>query len=427
MKATFKFGIHINCNKGLTKDKPFENMEVGEKVYIPVSQHMGAPCIPVVNKGDKVKTGTLVAKANGFVSANIYSSISGEVDGTVLREAVNGLKINHIVIKNDGLYEEEFMSPLEEDATAKEIISRIQEAGIVGMGGATFPTHVKLSPKVAIKHLIINGAECEPYITADDRLMLEKPEEIVQGIKLFQKALNAEYVYIGIEDNKANAIKTMQKYCGDDIKVVPLKTKYPQGGEKQLIYAINKVEVPKGKLPCDVGCIVDNVATAFAVYEAIVLGKPSYARYMTISGKGVKEPKNIYARSGIPFEEIIEKTGSTEYVKAISGGPMMGISMANLNAVTTKGTSSLLLLTEKEIRQTEISSCINCGGCHQVCPMNLMPMMIDSYIQANNIEGAEKYDPMSCIECGSCAYICPAKIPLVQSIRLAKKLLKERK
>lgn len=427
MRATFKSGILAKGKKEATENIAFEEMLANDKVYIPISQHIGAACTPIVKKGDKVKAGTLVAALNGFVSANIYSSISGEVEGFELREDVFGAKIQHIVIKNDGKYEEETLQPID-NPTPEQIIERVKEAGIVGMGGATFPSHVKLMPKNPIKYLIINGAECEPYITADYRLMLEKAEGIVEGIKILQKALSAEQVIVGIEDNKPLAIENMDKFCSKEgIKVLALKTKYPQGGEKQLIYALTRLEVPRAGLPSDVGCVVFNVATAFAVYEAVKLNRPSYARYMTVSGKGVKNAKNLYVRNGIPFEEIAQALGVNDYIKAISGGPMMGISLPNLRSVTIKGTSCLLLLTQKEIRQTIPSSCINCAQCHKVCPMNLMPMMIDCYMQAGNLDMAEKYDFNSCIECGSCAYTCPARIPLVQSIKLAKKLHKEKK
>lgn len=425
MKATFRKGIHPDGRKDVTKDIAFEVMEPGDKVYIPVSQHIGAPCTPTVNKGDRVKAGTLVAVSNGFVSANIFSSVSGEVDGFVFRECVLGQKIRHIVIKNDGLYEEQNL-PVLEQPEGKEIVNRVKEAGIVGMGGAAFPTHVKLSPKTAIKTLILNGAECEPYITADYRLMLERPAEIIEGAALLQKALGAEQVIIGIENNKPDAIELMRKYAGD-MKVTALKTKYPQGGEKQLIFALTGLEVPRGGLPADVGCVVDNVATALAVYEAVKLGRPSYRRYMTVSGKGVATPKNLQVRTGMPFDEIAARVGAGEYRKALSGGPMMGVPQANLNAVVVKGTSSLLLLTEDEISHSTGKTCINCARCHNACPMNLMPMFIDAYVQKGDLTLTEKYDPMSCIECGCCAYVCPARIPLVQSIRLGKKLLKERK
>lgn len=427
MKTTFRFGVHPKGNKELSKDMPFELMPVGEKVYIPVSQHIGAPCVPTVNKGDKVKAGTLVASAGGFVSANIFSSVSGEVDGFVLRENVFGQKIRHIVIKNDGLYEEETLSPITEP-TKEAVVARVKEAGIVGMGGATFPTHVKLSPKNPIRTLIINGAECEPYITTDYRLMLEKAEGIIKGIRYLKLALNVEEVYIGVEDNKPEAIEAMANAADDDMYIVPLKTKYPQGGEKQLIYAIKHLEVPTGKLPSDVSCVVDNVATAYAVYEAVELGKPSYGRYMTVTGGGIKSPKNLYARNGIPFSEIVEYCGENEdYCKAVSGGAMMGISIANFNCVTTKGTGSLLLLTKKELRDATPSNCINCGSCHRACPMNLMPMMIDSYTQLGMLDTVATFKPFSCMECGCCSYVCPAKRPLVQSMKLAKKLLKEKK
>lgn len=424
MKATFKKGIHPDSNKQ-TAGLAFEIMEPGDRVYIPVSQHIGAPCTPTVNKGDKVKAGTLIAVSNGFVSANIFSSVSGEVEGFAFRECVLGNKIRHIIIKNDGLYEEETL-PILEEPTGKDIANRVKEAGIVGMGGAAFPTHVKLSPKTAVKTLIINGAECEPYITADYRLMLERPAEIIEGAKLLQKALNAEQVIIGIEDNKPDAVELMKKHA-EEVQVVSLKTKYPQGGEKQLIFALTGLEVPKGGLPADVGCVVDNVATALAVYEAVKLGKPSYRRYMTVCGGGIQNPKNLYVRTGMPYEEIVERLGANEYRKAISGGPMMGVPQPNLNAVIVKSSSCLLLMTEAEISHSTGKNCINCARCHKACPMNLMPMFLEAYVQKGNLELTEKYDVMSCIECGCCAYVCPARIPLVQSMRLGKKLLKERK
>jgi electron transport complex protein RnfC len=425
LKATFKKGIHPKSNKELTKGLAFEIMEPGERVYIPISQHIGAFCTPTVNKGDLVKAGTLIAVANGFVSANVYSSVSGEVEGFAFRECVLGNKIRHIIIKNDGRYEEERL-PVIEEPSAKDIINRVKEAGIVGMGGAAFPTHVKLSPCNPVSTLIINGAECEPYITADYRLMLERPEEIIAGIKLLQKALGAEKAILGIEDNKPDAIEVMKRHAGD-IEVVAVATKYPQGGEKQLIYALTGLEVPKGKLPADVGCVVDNVATALATYEAVTLGKTSYQRYMTVTGGGIKNPKNLYVRTGMPFEEIAERLGKNEYRKVISGGPMMGVPQANLNAVVVKATSCLLLMTEEEISHSTGNTCINCARCHRACPMNLMPMLLDAYAQKGDLDLVEKYDVCSCIECGCCAYVCPARIPLVQSMRLGKKLLKERK
>lgn len=316
MKATFRFGIHPDDKKDRTKDLVAERLLPDEKVYIPLSQHIGAPCEPVVEKGDKVRAGDMVGKAKGFVSANVFSSVSGVVEGIVQRECVSGQKIDHIAIVNDGKYEEKNM-PVLTNPTSQEIIDRVREAGIVGMGGACFPTHVKLSPNKPIKYLIINGAECEPYITADYRLMMEQGKELVEGILLLKKALQAEYVYLGIEDNKPLAIEEMKKHSEDLIKVVPLKTKYPQGGEKQIIYALTRLQVPRCQLPMDVGCVVDNVGTAFAVYQAVKRGKPCYERYMTISGGAVKNPKNYIVRTGMPYEDIIKRHEVTDYIKAV--------------------------------------------------------------------------------------------------------------
>lgn len=425
MRFTFKHGVHPRGYKDLSANCAFEEMSVGERVYIPVSQHIGAPCTPTVTKGDFVKAGTLIGVANGFVSANIFSSISGEVEGFSFRENVLGRKIRHIVIKNDGLYEEETL-PIIEGFEKAKLLRRIEEAGIVGMGGATFPTHVKMKPKNPIKTLIINGAECEPYITTDYRLMLEKTAGILEGVKILREVLGAEEVFIGIEDNKPEAIKRMRELADSGINVVSLKTKYPQGGEKQLIYAIKKVEVPEGKLPSDIACVVDNVATAYAVYEAVRLGKPSYARYMTVSGKGINTPKNLYVRNGVPFFEIADVAGIGEYDKAVAGGTMMGFAISNLDCVATKGTSSLLLLQESELRPIVPSTCLNCAKCHKACPMHLMPMYIDAFALEGKIDVLETYRPTLCMECGCCSYVCPAKRPLVQSIRLAKKMLRER-
>lgn len=428
MKPTFKRGVHPKDMKELTKDCKFEAVPAGAKVFIPLSQHIGAPAAPCVEAGSYVKAGTLIARSSGNVSANIHSSVSGKVLGFEMRENFSGRKAMHFVIENDGLYEEESLSPLE-NPDAAQIIQRCKDAGIVGMGGATFPTHIKLEAKSKIDTLIINGSECEPYITTDYRMMLDFPEKVLEGIGYIKTALRAENVLIGIEDNKPDAVASMRAAVTDDsFDIVELKTKYPQGGEKQLIYAITKMTVPNGGLPSDVGVIVLNISTAYAIYEAVKLGKPSYSRYMTVSGKGIKRPANIFVRFGVPFSEVVSYLGENDdYVKAVSGGPMMGISLNSLNAVVTKGSSALLLLNQEEIRRVEPSPCINCGRCHSVCPINLMPMMTDILVLRDNLKEAKKYNPMSCIECGCCAYVCPAKRPLVQSQRLAKKLIKENK
>ena len=429
MKLTFKHGIHPKERKELAADSPIEVMPAGAKVYIPLIQHIGAPAEACVAAGDRVKAGTIVGKAASYVSANVFSSVSGTVSGIVRRTNAAGRKISHVVIDNDGEYEEETLPPLV-DPTKEEIIARCKEAGIVGMGGATFPTHVKLESKTPIKALIINGSECEPYITTDYRLMLERPENVVSGIILLAKALGVDTVLVGIEGNKKDAIDRMI-YASDGIEGIlihELKTKYPQGGEKQLIYALTKEKVPNGGLPSDVGYIVLNISTAYAVYEACVLGRPCYARFMTVSGEAIARPANLYVRTGVPFSEVVDRLGvKEEYVKAVSGGPMMGISLSDLTPSVSKGSSALLLLTEREIRAVRPTTCINCARCASVCPMNLMPMMTDALILQDKIKEAKEYYPMSCIECGCCAYVCPAKRPLVQSQRLAKKLIRELK
>ncbi|HOK81908.1 MAG TPA: electron transport complex subunit RsxC [Clostridia bacterium] len=426
MSYLFNRGIHPKDKKELTADLPFEVMSAPAKVYIPLCQHIGAPAKARVSVGDRVKAGTLIGEATGFISANVHSSVSGTVVAIEQRENAAGRKIDHIVIENDGLYEEEALPPLE-NPTKMDIFTRCYDAGIVGMGGATFPTHVKIQPNKPIHTLIINGAECEPYITADYRMMLEHPKEIVEGISYIKTVLGAQKVVIGIEDNKPKAIDAMQAaVAGTDITVQKLKTKYPQGGEKQLIHAVTKLKVPWTGLPADVGVIVVNVTTAFAVYEAIKLGKPSYTRFMTVSGKGIKRPANLIVRVGTPFEDVVDYLGHNDYVKAIVGGPMMGLSIANLNPVVAKGNSSLLLLDKSEEREIEPTPCINCGRCAMACPMRLIPMMTDRLILKDKIADSYKYHPQCCIECGCCAYVCPADRPLVQSQRLAKKLIKER-
>ncbi|MBO5776554.1 MAG: electron transport complex subunit RsxC [Clostridia bacterium] len=426
---TFKYGIHPKDKKELSKDCLFEDMPTGEKVYIPLAQHLGTPASACVEVGDYVKVGTKIGEASGYVSCNVHSSVSGTVESFVLRENAMGKRIRHVCIANDGKYEEDFMPPLV-NPTREEIIARCKDAGLAGMGGATFPTHVKLETKGEIKALIINGSECEPYITTDYRLMLDKPNEVMEGIRYIAKALDAKEIWIGIEANKEDAIRRMEEASANDqnVKVFELQTKYPQGGEKQLIYAITKRKVPMGGLPSDLGYIVLNISTSLAMYEACVLGKPLYSRYMTISGEGIERPANIYVRFGVPFSEIVEYLGYKEDIaKVISGGPMMGISLHSFIPVVTKGSSALLLLSEDEIRDVDPTPCINCARCANVCPMGLMPMMTDALIIANKVKETKAYHPLSCIECGCCAYVCPAKRPLVQSQRLAKKLIRERK
>lgn len=433
MIRSFKKGVHPNSSKNLSNDKSIVKMPAPEKVSISIAQHIGKPAQPVVNVGDYVKAGQIIAVADGFVSANIYASVSGVVESIdEMRATVTG-KGAHIVIANDGKYETESLQPLT-NPTKSDIIERIKIAGIVGMGGAGFPTHVKLSPKDKVDTLIINGAECEPYITCDHRIMLEYTEQFVLGSRLLMKALDLDKVYIGVETNKPDAIKAIKEYVVknqlSDVKVVPLKPKYPQGAEKQLIYAVTKRKVPVGALPSAVGCVVDNVHTALSTYFAVVEGKPLYERVMTVTGDGIKEPKNLWARFGTPYDKVLEFCGGyscDNVAKLISGGPMMGISVMNGECATTKTTSCLLALTPAKTDLTEPTECINCSKCASVCPMNLMPMFIDSALASGDIDTTIKYGVGSCIECGCCAFICPASRPLVQTMKLAKKKIKERK
>ena len=408
----------------MSKDKPVVPIEAGEFVRIPLSQHIGAPAEAVVKAGDKVKAGTRVGKAGAIVSANVFSSVSGEVAAIESGETVSGGKCLHVVIKNDFEYSEERLEPLG-SPTRENIIGRAREAGIVGMGGAAFPFDVKLSVKNPIQTLLINGSECEPYITADYRLMLDKAEGIVRGVELVAKALNAADTVIGVESNKRDAYEALKKAAGGGIRVELLKTKYPQGGEKQLIYALTRKKVPAGKLPGDIGCIVTNCQTAYALHEAVDFGKPLYERVVTVSGLAVARPGNYFVRTGMTFEELADAAGiRSQYVKAVQGGPMMGISMHSLKPSVTKSSGALLLLTEEEIRGIEPTPCINCARCASVCPMSLMPMKTDALILKDKVVEAKAYHPELCIECGCCAFVCPAKRPLVQSQRLAKKLIK---
>ena len=433
MNYTFKRGVHPNSSKGASKNKPIERMPAPEKVSVSLAQHIGKPAMPIVNVGDTVKAGQLIAQADGFVSANIYSSVSGTVESVSEMRATPMGKSAHIVIANDGQYETVTLPALE-NPSKDEIVERIKLAGIVGMGGAGFPTHVKLMPKDKVDTLIINAAECEPYITCDHRIMLEYTEQFVEGARLLMKALSLDKVYIGVETNKPDAIDAIKAYVLDknvtDVVVIPLKPKYPQGAEKQLIYAVTKRKVPVGGLPAAVGCVVDNVHTALSTYQAVVEGKPLYERIMTVTGDGIKEPKNLLVSTGTLYDDVLNYCGgfaSDNVAKLISGGPMMGISVMNGECATTKTTSCLLLLTPNGANLADPTECINCSKCASVCPMNLMPMFIDSALANADLDTTIKYGVLSCIECGCCAFICPASRPLVQTLKLAKKKIKERK
>ena len=422
----YPYGIHVEDMKAMSKDCPIEEMPTPSQVSISLSQHIGAPAIPIVSVGDKVKKGQLIAEASGAISANVFSSISGEV--IAIEEIVNALgqKQKDIVVKNDGSNEELFFDNMS-DFSPEALIERIRLAGIVGLGGAGFPTAVKLMPKSPLDCLVINGAECEPYLTCDYRLMLERTEDIYKGIMYVTRALKLKKIIVGIEANKPDAIKAFERFT--DLDVVVLKKQYPMGSEKHLIYCTTGRKVPVGKMPFDVGCCVQNIKTMIACYEAIELNKPLTETVMTVSGNGIVTPKNVKVALGTPYTSIIEYCGGLKagVVKLVAGGPMMGKSMLNLNHYTRKTASGLLAMLDNETDSNSPTNCINCARCAKNCPMRLMPMYIESFALAGDYANAEKYGAMNCLECGSCAYNCPAKRSLVQSISMAKAKIKEMK
>ena len=430
-------------NKELCASVSIEQMPLVAEYFVSLSQHIGKPAEPIVAAGDVVIEGQLIAKASSFVSANIHSPVCGEVVGVVKRRNAQGAMVDYIHIKSNGKTDKATMKPLV-DPTPAQIIERVAEAGIVGMGGAGFPTAVKLQPKDYVDTLIINAAECEPYLNCDNRLMIERTKEFIEGVRLIAKAINVSNIYVGLEENKMEAYKALialDGVVGDkskedmankkdgDVMVTLLKKKYPQGAEKTLIKACVNRKVPVGALPSAVGCIVNNVGTAYAVWDAVVNGNPLYKRLMTVSGRGINTPKNIEVNVGTPISAIVEFCDklTDDTVKIVSGGPMMGFTLQNLDVATTKTDSGLLALTDKEASTVLPTPCINCGKCASVCPMKLMPMYIDFYATCGDVENAVKYGAANCFECGTCAYVCPAKRPIVQSVRLTKMKMKEKK
>lgn len=429
-KLTFKGGTHPPHSKKATARLPIEKANAPKIVVIPMQQHIGAPCEPVVSVGDEVKLGQKIGEAKGFVSSPIHSSVSGKVLKVEPRLSISGSKVTCVVIESDLLdtYHESVMPKGElSKLSADEVKEIIKESGIVGMGGAAFPTHVKLSPPPGknVDTIILNGAECEPYLTSDHRLMLEYADKVVYGLQALMKSMEVPKGYIGIEDNKQDALEAIYKAAqgAEGIEVVALHAKYPQGAEKQLIDACTGREVPSGGLPADAGVVVNNVGTAAAIADAIRLGMPLVERVVTITGKGVKSPKNLLVKVGTSFNEIIEQCGglSGNPEKIISGGPMMGIAQFSLEVSVVKGTSGILILSKEEARLPKSSNCIRCGKCVSACPVNLMPMNISMFSLQDKIEQAETAHALDCIECGSCSFICPAKRQLVDSIRVAKR------
>ncbi|ABR48437.1 electron transport complex, RnfABCDGE type, C subunit [Alkaliphilus metalliredigens QYMF] len=433
---TFKGGTHPPTYKEPTANLSVEKAIDPSVVVIPMQQHIGAPCEPIVKVGDYVKVGQKVGEAKGFVSVPVHASVSGEVKAVQMMLSASGTEVLSVVIESDGRNEiDPSISPKGDIGSLdpKEIIEIIKEGGIVGMGGATFPTHVKLSPPPGKKldTIILNGAECEPYLTADHRIMLESPDEIVYGLKVIMKAVQAEKAYIGIENNKPDAIEAMKKAVANekDIEVVSLETKYPQGAEKQLITACTQRVVPSGGLPMDVGVLVNNVATAAQIAKTIKTGMPLIERITTVSGKAIKTPKNLLIKVGTPMKDIIEQCGgySEKPGKIIMGGPMMGMAQQGVEVPLTKGSSGVLLFTEQQAKFPERSNCIRCAKCVSVCPVYLQPLFISKYSENDAMDHAEKYRALDCIECGSCSYVCPAKIPLLQNIRVAKRSIADKK
>ena len=426
---TFKGGVHPYEGKELAKDQPIvEVLPKGDLVY-PLSQHIGAPATPVVAVGDKVLKGQKIAEAGGFVSSPIYASASGTVKAIEPHRVAVGDMVNSIVIENDGAFEEVEYAPCE-DVTAlskEEIVNKVKEAGVVGMGGAGFPTHVKLSPKEPekIEYVIANCAECEPYLTADYRRMLENPEELIGGMKIIPQLFDHAKGVLGIEDNKPDCIEKLTELVKDEprIEVCPLQTKYPQGGERQLIYAVTGRAINSKMLPADAGCIVDNVETIIAVYRAVKLGRPVTNRISTITGDAIANPGNFLYSIGTSYAELVEAAGGfkTQPEKIISGGPMMGFAMFSLDIPTTKTSSSLLCLSKDEVSKVEPSACINCGRCVEACPEQLIPSRLAKFSNNGLAEAFESWHGLECVECGSCSFVCPARRQLAQSIKTMKK------
>ena len=435
MKTTFSIGgIHPNDSK-LARERAIEVLPLPQTVYISMAQHLGAPAKPVVSVGDTVKVGQVVAEPGGFISAFVHSSVSGTVKSIAPRKDIAGNMVPHIEITVEGDewaegidLSSDLVTSIPEDRSA--ILERIKACGVVGLGGATFPTHVKLNPAPGSKAecLILNGAECEPYLTSDYRIMLERTKEIVVGAAIMQKVLGGCRCVIGIEENKPEAIEAMKSAVSELgyplVEVLPLKKKYPQGGEKQLIDAVMKRQVKSGGLPISVGAVVQNVATALAVYEAVQKNKPLITNTLTITGDclPVEKQHNYLFRIGMPLSYIAEYAGGVPEgaAKLISGGPMMGKAIANLDAACVKGSSSILYLSEGATRRKAQSSCIRCGRCADACPMGLEPFLLNRLYKAGDIEGLEGASAQDCIECGCCLYSCPAYIPLLDHIRLAK-------
>lgn len=430
-KLSFTGGIHPYDGKDLSKDKPIRDVFPQGNLVYPLSQHIGAPASPIVAKGDHVLRGQMIAEAGGFVSAPVYSSVSGTVVAIEPRRVVTGDSVMSIVIENDGMYSEVEYDAVEDvDALSKEeIIARIQKAGVVGMGGAGFPTHVKLSPKEPekIEYCIANCAECEPYLTSDYRRMIEEPEKLVEGLKVVLRLFDNAMGILAVEDNKPDCIEKLKALTKNEprILVKALKTKYPQGAERQLIYATTKRAINSKMLPADAGCVVNNVDTLCAVYNAVWNGKPLMERIVTVTGDAIRRPQNFRVHVGQSYAELVEEAGGFKVTpeKVVSGGPMMGFALWELDVPTTKTASALLCMSKDEVSKYEPTACINCGMCLEVCPGRVMPKQLAEFAEHGDLENFEKCNGLECCECGCCSFVCPAKRPLTQSIKSARKIV----
>jgi electron transport complex protein RnfC len=429
---SFLGGIHPPYRKELSATRPIEAPPLPERVVVPLLQHIGMPTEPVVAVGDPVRTGQVIGEAKGPISARVHATLSGTVTAIGNYPHASGREVRAVVIESDGA---DTWVPLEpcddpEPLSPDALRDRVAKAGIVGLGGATFPTPVKLKPpeEKPVHTLIVNGAECEPYLTADHRLMVEEAGRIVSGVRLIARILGVRRVCLGIEDNKPDAVAAMQQALGGgegftaEVTLGVLPTKYPQGGEKQLIAVLTGLEVPSGGLPVDLGVVVHNVGTAAAVHDAVVLGKPLVERVVTVTGEGVSRPGNARARLGTPARVLIEHFGGTtaEVGKVVFGGPMMGMAQYDLGVPVIKGTSGILVIPKAAVPEGEIRPCIRCSACIEVCPVGLLPNMISVCAEQLAFPEAEGYHPFDCIECGCCSYVCPSYRPLVQMIRFAK-------
>ncbi|MFA9466150.1 MAG: electron transport complex subunit RsxC [Velocimicrobium sp.] len=435
--GTFGGGIHPFDGKELSKDLATKVvLPKGELVY-PMAQHIGAPAKPIVSVGDKVLAGQRIGEAQGFVSANICSSVSGTVKAIEKRLTVSGSMAESIIIENDNEYTTISTFGKKRDYTKlskEEIRNAIKEAGIVGMGGAGFPTHIKLTPKDdnAIDYIIVNGAECEPYLTSDYRMMLEEPKKIVEGLLVILSLFDHAKGLIAIEDNKPEAIKVLQDLVKNEnrIEVKVLKTKYPQGAERQLIYAATGRKLNSSMLPSDVGCVVNNVDTTISIYMSVCESTPLIRRIVTVTGDAIKRPQNFNVRTGTNYAELIEEAGGfrTQPEKIISGGPMMGMALFNINIPVTKTSSALLCLTKDEVAEQEPTACIRCGRCVEACPSKVIPQKLLEYSERFDDEGFQKINGMECCECGSCTFVCPARRRLTQSFKQTRRsILAKRK